>query len=146
MYALQPFVGDKQRIYIHIYSVAQMSVPERDHLQVLAGDGATFLQLWHTGRVSHPDLQPDGATRVSASAICLDDLVCTHDRQKPHVTPRALRNYTVVGNVSPVKTLAQGGVIESIRRFVWTLLQPFDQMKVEQSEYIQLADVRAESL
>ena len=32
-------------------------------------DGKMVLQLWHTGRASHPDFQPGGILPVSASAI-----------------------------------------------------------------------------
>ena len=35
--------------------------------------GRIFLQLWHVGRISHPDLQPDGALPVAPSAIRLRD-------------------------------------------------------------------------
>jgi len=31
--------------------------------------GLIFLQLWHVGRISHPDLQPNGAPPVAPSAI-----------------------------------------------------------------------------
>jgi N-ethylmaleimide reductase len=31
--------------------------------------GRIFLQLWHVGRISRPELQPDGATPVAPSAI-----------------------------------------------------------------------------
>src|SRR5258708_8320131 len=32
-------------------------------------DGRIFLQLWHVGRISHPDLQPRGELPVAPSAI-----------------------------------------------------------------------------
>ncbi len=48
-----------------------------------------FLQLWHTGRISHPDLH-DGDLPVSASAIRPKGQAFTNDGMKDHVTPRAL--------------------------------------------------------
>lgn len=36
---------------------------------VHASGGRIHLQLWHVGRISHPDLQPDGAKPVAPSAI-----------------------------------------------------------------------------
>ncbi len=36
---------------------------------VHAAGGLIYLQLWHVGRISHADLQPDGAAPVAPSAI-----------------------------------------------------------------------------
>ncbi|GAB1541226.1 alkene reductase [Scytonema sp. NUACC21] len=52
--------------------------------------GRIFLQLWHVGRISHPDLQPDGALPVAPSAIALKGQILTYEGMKPYVTPRAL--------------------------------------------------------
>ncbi len=52
--------------------------------------GRIFLQLWHVGRISHPDLQPDGALPVAPSAIAPKGQASTYDGPKPFVTPRAL--------------------------------------------------------
>ncbi|ARV59938.1 alkene reductase [Nostocales cyanobacterium HT-58-2] len=52
--------------------------------------GRIFLQLWHVGRISHPDLQPDGALPVAPSAIAAKGQIFTYEGMKPHVTPRAL--------------------------------------------------------
>lgn len=51
--------------------------------------GLMFLQLWHTGRISHPDLQ-GGALPVAPSAIKPVGQAFTKDGMKDHVTPRAL--------------------------------------------------------
>ncbi|HEY9612346.1 MAG TPA: alkene reductase [Allocoleopsis sp.] len=53
--------------------------------------GRIFLQLWHVGRVSHPDLQPDGALPVAPSAIAPRGEAATYEGPKPFVTPRALK-------------------------------------------------------
>ncbi len=52
--------------------------------------GRIFLQLWHTGRASHPDFQPGGALPVSSSAIAIAGSAHTPQGQKPYVAPRAL--------------------------------------------------------
>ncbi len=52
--------------------------------------GRIFLQLWHVGRISHPDLQPDGALPVAPSAIAPKGEATTYEGMKPFVTPRAL--------------------------------------------------------
>ncbi len=52
--------------------------------------GRIFLQLWHVGRISHPDLQPDGVLPVAPSAIAPKGEAQTYEGMKPFVTPRAL--------------------------------------------------------
>ncbi len=52
--------------------------------------GRIFLQLWHVGRISHPDFQPNGALPVAPSAIAAKGEAATYQGPKPFVTPRAL--------------------------------------------------------
>ncbi|MGI8504986.1 MAG: alkene reductase [Hassallia sp.] len=52
--------------------------------------GRIYLQLWHVGRISHPDFQPDGALPVAPSAIAPKGQTMTFEGMKPFVTPRAL--------------------------------------------------------
>lgn len=56
---------------------------------VHAKGGRIFLQLWHTGRVSHPDFL-DGQLPVGPSAIAAQGVSHTPLGKKPYVTPRAL--------------------------------------------------------
>jgi len=51
--------------------------------------GRIFLQLWHTGRVSHPDFQ-DGATPIGPSAVAAKGNAYTPLGKKPYVTPQAM--------------------------------------------------------
>src|SRR5512135_1671446 len=53
--------------------------------------GRIALQLWHVGRISHPDLQPGGILPVAPSAIRPAGQVYTGQAMKDFVTPRALR-------------------------------------------------------
>ena len=52
-----------------IYSAAQIEGWRKVTDAVHAEGGVIFAQLWHVGRVSHHDLQPDGAAPVAPSAI-----------------------------------------------------------------------------
>jgi N-ethylmaleimide reductase len=52
--------------------------------------GRIALQLWHVGRISHPDLQPGGVLPVAPSAIRPQGQVFTGQAMKDYVTPRAL--------------------------------------------------------
>ena len=51
--------------------------------------GRIFLQLWHTGRVSHPDFQ-GGETPIAPSAIAAAGNTHTPTGVKPYVMPRAM--------------------------------------------------------
>ena len=52
--------------------------------------GRIALQLWHVGRISHPDLQPNGQLPVAPSAIKAAGQTFTGRGMKDFVTPRAL--------------------------------------------------------
>ena len=52
--------------------------------------GVFFLQLWHTGRISHPSLQPGGVLPVAPSAIKPEGQAFTNEGMQEHVMPRAL--------------------------------------------------------
>ncbi|NJM68869.1 MAG: alkene reductase [Scytonema sp. RU_4_4] len=57
---------------------------------VHAQGGRIFLQLWHVGRISHPDFQPNGELPLAPSAIAPKGEAPTYEGMKPYVTPRAL--------------------------------------------------------
>lgn len=56
---------------------------------VHAKGGKIFIQLWHVGRVSHPDFH-GGALPVAPSAIAFEGEAFTPEGRKKTVTPRAL--------------------------------------------------------
>lgn len=62
--------------------------------------GRIVLQLWHVGRISHPDLQPGGALPVAPSAIRPAGQVFTGQAMKDYVTPRALELAEIPGVVA----------------------------------------------
>lgn len=51
--------------------------------------GRIFLQLWHMGRVSHPDFL-NGRSPVGPSPIAADGMAVTPQGKKPYVVPQAL--------------------------------------------------------
>lgn len=73
-----------------IWSDAQVESWRRVTKAVHDRGGRIVCQLWHVGRVSHPDLQPGNALPVAPSAIRPIGQAFTHDGPKDHVTPRAL--------------------------------------------------------
>jgi N-ethylmaleimide reductase len=60
--------------------------------------GRIVLQLWHLGRVSHPDFL-DGAAPVGPSAITPQGDIYTPAGKKPYVTPRAMTQEDIVTTV-----------------------------------------------
>jgi N-ethylmaleimide reductase len=69
--------------------------------------GKIFLQLWHMGRVSHPDFQEGGALPVAPSAIAAEGDAHTAEGHKPYVTPRALALDEMPGLVASYVDAAQ---------------------------------------
>lgn len=67
---------------------------------VHARGGRIFLQLWHVGRQSHPDLQPGGALPVAPSAIGAVGEAFTDTGPKPYPVPRALELDEIAGVVA----------------------------------------------
>lgn len=61
--------------------------------------GRIFLQLWYTGRISHPSLLPNGELPVAPSAIAPEGTASTYEGDKPFVTPRALETEEIPGIV-----------------------------------------------
>ena len=53
--------------------------------------GKIFMQLMHTGRVSHPDNMPDGTRVIAPSAIAAPDTMWTDQHgAQPHPVPEAM--------------------------------------------------------
>ncbi|GJE17602.1 alkene reductase [Methylobacterium marchantiae] len=74
---------------------------------VHANDGRIFLQLWHTGRISHPDVQPNGELPVAPSALKPEGMAFTTSGMQPHVTPRALETDEIPGIVEDYRRAAE---------------------------------------
>jgi len=61
--------------------------------------GKIVLQLWHMGRVSHPDYL-DGQTPIGPSAIAVADSTYTPQGKKPYVTPREMTQQEIASTVN----------------------------------------------
>jgi len=68
--------------------------------------GKIFLQLWHVGRISHPDFH-GGALPVAPSAIAANGTVFTAKGPQPMVTPRALELDELPGIVAQFRAGAE---------------------------------------
>ena len=68
--------------------------------------GHMVLQLWHTGRISHPSLH-NGALPVAPSAIKPEGQAFTDTGLQDHVTPRALETDEIPGIVADYRHAAQ---------------------------------------
>ncbi|RFU48589.1 alkene reductase [Paraburkholderia sp. DHOC27] len=80
-----------------IHSNEQIAAWQRITEAVHAKGGLIFLQLMHTGRISHPSLLPDQATPVAPSAIAAEGKVFTASGPQDFVVPRALETAEIDG-------------------------------------------------
>jgi N-ethylmaleimide reductase len=72
-----------------LYSPAQVAGWRTITGAVHAAGGRIFAQLWHVGRVSHPDFH-DGALPVAPSALPVEGEAFTSRGRQPLTTPRGL--------------------------------------------------------
>jgi N-ethylmaleimide reductase len=72
-----------------IYSDAQVTAWKNVTDAVHAKGGRIFMQIWHAGRATHPDIN-DGAAAVSSSATAIDGDTHTPNGKVPYAVPRAL--------------------------------------------------------
>ena len=90
-----------------IYEAAHVEGWKKTTKAVHDKGGKIVLQLWHMGRLSHPDLQESGET-VAPSAITPPGNAHTAEGEKPYVEPRALR-------IEEIKMTAQDYVAAAAR-------------------------------
>ncbi len=93
-----------------IYNDAQIASWKKITDAVHAKGGHIFLQLWHVGRISHPDIQPGGALPVAPSAIQPAGNAFTESGFKPFVTPRALELAELPGIVEQYRQAAKNAI------------------------------------
>ena len=78
--------------------------------------GRIFLQLWHTGRVSHPDFQ-GGALPVAPSAVAAKGDTRTPKGKQPYVTPRELtipEIHSIVADYGAAARRAKGAGFDGV--------------------------------
>jgi N-ethylmaleimide reductase len=89
-----------------IYQNAQIAAWKKITSAVHAQGGRIFLQLWHVGRISHPDFH-GGALPVAPSAIAPQGQAVIYSGMQPFVTPRALAIDELPGIVEQYRTAAK---------------------------------------
>ncbi len=89
-----------------IHSPEQVAGWRKITAAVARAGGKIFLQLWHVGRISHPDFH-NGALPVAPSAIAPDGEVFTAQGPKKMVTPRALDASEIPGIVEQFRKGAE---------------------------------------
>jgi N-ethylmaleimide reductase len=92
-----------------IYNELQVAGWKKITEAVHAKKGHIFLQLWHVGRISHPDFH-DGQLPVAPSAITPDGFAVTPHGMKPFVTPRALETDEIKGIVEDYRQAAKNAL------------------------------------
>ncbi|MBK1701559.1 alkene reductase [Thiococcus pfennigii] len=90
-----------------IYSTAQIAGWRAITEAVHAHGGKIVIQLWHVGRISHPDLQEGGALPVAPSAVRATGQVFTGRGMVDMVTPRALAIDEIPGLVADYRRAAE---------------------------------------
>jgi N-ethylmaleimide reductase len=88
-----------------IYNELQIAGWRKITEAVHAKNGHIFLQLWHVGRISHPDFH-HGELPVAPSAIKPKGEAVTPTGMKPFVTPRALETDEIQGIVETYRQAA----------------------------------------
>lgn len=89
-----------------IWSDAQVEAWKPVVDAVHARGGRFLLQLWHTGRISHPDLH-GGEKPVAPSAIRPEGQAFTKEGMKDHVEPRALQTDEIPAIVEDYRHAAE---------------------------------------
>jgi len=90
-----------------IYTPEQIAGWKKVTDSVHAQGGRIFLQLWHVGRISHPEYQPGGAAPVAPSAIRPQGQAYTSKGLEDFVTPRALELAELPGIVAAYQQAAE---------------------------------------
>ncbi|ATU94201.1 alkene reductase [Phyllobacterium zundukense] len=93
-----------------IYSQAQIEGWRKVTSAVHAKGGRIFVQLWHVGRVSHIDLQENGAAPVAPSAIRAKTKTFVNDGFIDVSEPRALKLHELPGIVDDFRKAAANAV------------------------------------
>lgn len=93
-----------------IYTSAQIDGWRRVTDAVHAKGGRIFVQLWHVGRISHVDLQADGAAPVAPSAIRAKAKTFVNDAFVDVSEPRALALDELPGIVEDYRQAAANAI------------------------------------
>jgi N-ethylmaleimide reductase len=89
-----------------MHSQAQVAGWKKITDAVHQAGGKIFAQLWHVGRVSHPDFH-NGELPVAPSALPVEGEAFTNNGKVKIVTPRALEEYELPGTVAQFQRAAK---------------------------------------
>ena len=92
-----------------IYTNAQVEGWKKVTKRVHDKGGKIFIQLWHVGRMSHPDFH-DGELPLSASAINPEAQAYTADGFKDTVTPKAMTKEEIKTTIKDFQNAAANAV------------------------------------
>lgn len=90
-----------------IYSDTQIAGWRRVTNAVHEKGGRIFQQLWHVGRQSHVDLQPNGDAPVAPSAIAAQGHAYSKRGEVPFSMPRALKLHEIPGIIEEFRSGAE---------------------------------------
>jgi N-ethylmaleimide reductase len=93
-----------------IYSEGQVQAWREIADGVHAAGGKMFLQLWHAGRNSHPNLQPEGQLPIGPSEVRPDVEVSTDEGMKAAQTPRAMELQEIPGIIEQYRQGARNAL------------------------------------
>lgn len=92
-----------------IYSQAQIDGWKKVTTSVHDAGGRIFIQLWHVGRISHPDFH-DGELPWAPSAINPEETVYTPEGKKETVTPKAMTQADIDTTINEFVQAAKNAV------------------------------------
>lgn len=93
-----------------IYTQAQIDSWRKVTDAVHAKGGRIFVQLWHVGRISHVDLQENGAAPVAPSAIRAETQTFVNNNFMPVSEPRALNIDELPGIINDFRQAAANAI------------------------------------
>lgn len=93
-----------------LYTPEQIDAWRKVTDAVHAKGGKIFVQLWHVGRISHVDLQPNGASPVAPSAIRADTKTFVNNTFTEVSEPRALELNEISTIISDFRQAAANAI------------------------------------
>ncbi|MHA3115776.1 alkene reductase [Acinetobacter sp. ANC 4635] len=93
-----------------LYTPEQIDAWRKVTDAVHAKGGKIFVQLWHVGRISHIDLQPNGASPVAPSAIRANTKTFVNNTFTEVSEPRALELHEIPVIVSDFRQAAANAI------------------------------------
>ncbi|GAA2335643.1 alkene reductase [Streptomyces violaceusniger] len=93
-----------------LHSTAQVKAWRKVTDAVHAEGGVIFAQLMHAGRLSDPDLLPEGTSPVGPSAVPASGEMYTPAGPKPYVTPREMTEGDIAETISDFARAARNAM------------------------------------